>query len=67
MNMGIWTTAKFLTKNALLSHGISKYDADINILRAPVVYPVIDESITHHTKVLNNPIMKDVWTKALAT
>ena len=64
-NMDIWTPEVFLTADTSSLHGTSNYDADIEHFCAPVVYPDTGETITSYKKLQRDPVMKEIWTKAL--
>ena len=64
-NMDIWTPEVFLTADTSSSYGTSNHDADLEHFCAPVVHPEMGETITRYKKLQRDPIMKEVWTKAL--
>ena len=64
-NMDIWAPEVFLMADTLLSHKTSNYDTVIEHFCAPVVHLDTSKTIMSYKKLQRDPVMKEVWTRAL--
>jgi hypothetical protein len=61
-NPQLWTPSSFLT--ACPTAHRNNFDLNIEHFASPVIHPVTGVTITRYQKLVKDPILRDVWTKA---